>query len=115
MRVSNEEKILAVLEQIQSRQSKTEAILEQIQQEQADMRQEQADMRQEQADMRQDIRKLNQNVAVVETKVMQKLNLISEGLVGWNERNQHIDRLEAEQEEHGHRLWAIEQVLRERA
>ena len=106
--MSNEEKILAVLEQIQSRQSKTEAILEQIQQ-------EQADMRQEQADMRQDIRKLNQNVAVVETKVMQKLNLISEGLVGWNERNQHIDRLEAEQEEHGHRLWAIEQVLRERA
>jgi hypothetical protein len=62
--------------------------------------------------LKQDVRTIKQTVVVLEKKLHKDFELIKEGLIGWNERNRQIDRLEAEYEEHDHRIWALEQVAR---
>ena len=69
-------------------------------------------LEQGQAELAQNYHKLNQSMVAMEQKLYHNMEIIKEGITGWNERNKQIDRLESGQEDHEHRIWALEQVAK---
>ncbi len=122
--MNNEEKILALLEQMSTRQDRTETLLEQLQQGQKALEQGQKALEQGQNAMQADISEMKTSVDNLEGRVaaLQKdmthhnhyveplLKSVKEGLDGWQERNRQIDRLEQKVDSHDDRIWALEQL-----
>ena len=76
----------------------------------------QALIQEENASIKADISKLEQQVVkigIVQENITNKtLKLIQEGMTGVNEKFHRLDNLEDKQEDHGHRIFALEQVLK---
>lgn len=53
--------------------------------------------------------KLSADIATLNHDIVPKVNLLVEGMKGMQEKFSRLDRLEAKQEDHGHRIWALEQ------
>jgi uncharacterized protein YlaN (UPF0358 family) len=86
--------------------------MEEIKQGQAELTRRMDNSERAQDEMRQDIRRINQSVAVLETDLTFKVNVVYENIVDINERNRKIDRLEKTQEDHHDRIWALEQLAK---
>ena len=77
------------------------------------LEQGQSELTQNYHELTHNYHKLNQSMVKMEQKLYSDLEIIKEGITGWNERNKQIDRLEAGQEAHEHRIWELEQVVKE--
>ena len=129
--MNNEEKILALLEQMSTRQDRAETLLEQLQQGQNatnarldNLEQGQKALEQGQNAMQTDISEMKTSIDNLEGRVaaLQKdmthhnhyveplLQSVKEGLDGWQERNRQIDQLEQKVDSHDDRIWALEQL-----
>lgn len=53
---------------------------------------------------------LSADVARLNHTIEPQLKIILEGLEGFQERYKRLEKVEAKQEDHGHRIWALEQV-----
>ncbi|MCL2580403.1 MAG: hypothetical protein FWE32_10310 [Oscillospiraceae bacterium] len=54
--------------------------------------------------------KINNSVITLESKVSRDLEALIKGITGWNERHKQIGRHEHRLNDHGDRIFAIEQV-----
>ena len=131
--MNNEEKILAMLEKMDARQNCTEAILEQLQQgqEATNVRLDKIDARLD--SMQADITDLKQNVDTISERTGniendvktisertikielvhgKKLDGLYESVVGNGEKFARLDIVENKVEDYGHRIWALEQVVK---
>ena len=94
--MNNEEKILAMLEQMRTDIS--------------DLKQGQTatNSRLDTIEGNQDA--LSADVTRLNHTIEPQLKLIQEGIEGLQERYDRLDKVEAKQEDHGHRIWALEQA-----
>ena len=80
-----------------------------IQEENASIKADISKLEQGQAKLAQEVVK----IGIVQENITNKtLKLIQEGMAGVNEKFHRLDNLEAKQENHGHRIFALEQVLK---
>ena len=71
-----------------------------------------AELKVDVAELKVEMRAMNQGLAVIESKVLAELQILKEGMTGWQQRNLQIDTLEHRIEDHGHRIWALEEVVK---
>ncbi len=65
-----------------------------------------------QSNMYQELRSLNRSVAVLEAELIPKIQIILDNLVALNDRDAKITRLEEVQEDHGVRIFALEEAVK---
>ena len=112
MNTENKDLIQAISNMMDEKLDPLKADIAELKQGQAKMQGDIAKLEQGQAKLEKETRNISQSVAVIEMTTVTKLDLISEGLTGWQERNKQIDRHETELENHDHRIFALEQVAK---
>lgn len=120
--MNNEEKILQMLEQMDNRQSKTEKLLEQMQGEMTKIKASMAtkedltglattdDLNALQAEMRDGFEKVHGDIGRLYENSDKNMKLINEGLGHLNDRYAQLDKVEHTTENHGNRIFALEQL-----
>jgi hemerythrin-like domain-containing protein len=89
-----------------------EKMLRQILDGMDEIKQGQDELRQEVAEIKKDGRRINQSVAVMETDLTFKVNVVYENVTDIIKQNRKIDNIETKQEDHEIRIWALEQVVK---
>ncbi|MDR1891583.1 MAG: hemolysin XhlA family protein [Oscillospiraceae bacterium] len=124
--MNNEEKILSLLEnmgdhicKIETRLDKIESRIDKMDEriDKIETRLDKMDERIDKMDKRlskveEDVSFVRGQLVIIENVHLKKLNFISEGISGWQERNRQIDKHESKLENHGNRIWALEQVVK---
>ena len=59
-----------------------------------------------------EVRSISNSVILLEVTLSDKLQILIEGMNGWQDRNHQIDNLERKTEDHGHRIWALEEAVK---
>lgn len=108
--MNNEEKILALLEQLQQGQNATNARLDNLEQGQNAMQSDISEMKTSVDNLEGRVAALQKDITHHNHYVEPLLKSVKEGLEGWQERNRQIDRLEEKVDKHDDRIWALEQL-----
>jgi chromosome segregation ATPase len=99
-------------DKLEQRLDKLEQRFDKLEQRVAKLEQGQARLEQELAETRNDVRRLNQSVAVLESDLTFKVNIVYENVVGIINRDKKIDKLENLIENHDDRIFALEQFAK---
>jgi len=65
------------------------------------------------ADLKEDVRKIDETTIRIEVEHGRKISGLYDSVVGTGEKFTHLDTVENKVDDHGHRIWALEQAVKE--
>ena len=65
------------------------------------------------ADLKEDVRKIDETTIRIEVEHGRKISGLYDSVVGTGEKFTRLDTVENKVDDHGHRIWALEQAVKE--
>jgi len=65
------------------------------------------------ADLKEDVRKIDETTVSIEVEHGRKISGLYDSVVGTGEKFTRLDTVENKVDDHGHRIWALEQAVKE--